>query len=147
MAATALYDKDYQHWLDRHIDLLKQGRLAELDIEHLIEELQSMGSRDRREMVSHLIILIAHLLKWEYQPDYRGRSWRSSISEQRVQLEEQLEESPSLKPQAPDLLIKAYPKAVKMAAKETGLAVSTFPVECPYPLDALLDSDFYPVEH
>jgi hypothetical protein len=138
------YEQDFNAWVNQHIALLQHGRLAEIDVGHLIEELESMGKRDRRELVSHLVILIAHLLKWEYQPDHRSNSWRNSIREQRYQITSQLQESPSLKSRLPEALSKAYPDAVELASDETELPFSTFPKDCPYTITQLLDKWFLP---
>ena len=84
MDSNALYEKDFYAWIQYHIELLKQGKLEQLDVEILIDELESMGKRDKRELVSHFIILIAHLLKWQFQPHQRSNSWQNSIDEPRI---------------------------------------------------------------
>ncbi len=96
MLNQVLYEKDFYGWLEHTIDLLKQGRLSELNTEILIDELESMAKRDRRELLSRLVILLAHLLKWQYQSTHRCNRWRGSIVEQRYQIQKQLEDSPSL---------------------------------------------------
>jgi hypothetical protein len=93
----AEYERDFYHWIHQNIALLKQGRLAEIDVDILIDELENMAKRDRRELICRLMILIAHLLKWQFQPDKQGSSWQRSIDEQRIQIMKQLEDSPSLK--------------------------------------------------
>jgi hypothetical protein len=146
------YDRDFDAWIQQHITLLKQGRVNEIDIEHLIEELEDMGKSNKREIFSHLKILIAHLLKWQFQLNqlselwekFKGSSWQQSIIEQRSQIIDQIEESPSLKRQLPESVVKAYPKAVELAVRETGLPRSTFPNSCPYTIEQLLDENFYP---
>jgi hypothetical protein len=142
MTSKSLYQQDYHSWLHHHQRLLKESRFAELDIENLIEELDAMSKKDERELLSRLIILLAHLLKWQYQPTMQSNSWLSSIVEQRAQLDLLFEDIPSLKNKLPDSLSKSYPKAVAIAVKETGLSV--FPEECPYTGQQLLDGDFYP---
>jgi hypothetical protein len=142
--ATTLYDQDFYGWIQHNIALLRQGRWAEIDTEILIEELDSMARRDRHELVSHLIILIAHLLKWQYQAEHRSRSWRSSIIEQRKQVTRQLKLSPSLKPFLMDAIQEAYPDGVDIAMKETRLPKSIFPNTCPYTLEQLFDDEYYP---
>lgn len=144
--ATTLYDQDFYGWIQHNIALLRQGRWAEIDTEILIEELDSMGRRDRHELVSHLMILIAHLLKWQYQAEHRSRSWRSSIIEQRFQITRQLELSLSLKLFLEEAVKEAYPDGMDIAMKETRLPKSTFPHTCPYTLEQLFDDEFYP-EH
>ena len=141
---TVDYDTDFHAWALHNAKLLRQGKFAELDVEHLAEELESMGKTNKRELTSRFKILLAHLLKWQYQPDYRGRSWRSSIVEQRSEISELTAENPSLKPLFDEVIADAYLKAIKFAAKETGLLVNTFPQKCPYSLEQIVDDDFYP---
>ena len=139
-----LYEQDLFAWTQQQVNLLTHQRWHELDVENLIDELEGMARRDRREMINRLIILIAHLLKWEFQPDHQSGNWRGSIQEQRLQLNGLLEDSPSLHQQFIESLEKAYPQAVKLASKETELPTTKFPNECPYELAQLLDEDFLP---
>ena len=139
-----LYEQDLFAWTQQQVNLLTHQRWHELDVENLIDELEGMARRDRREMINRLIILIAHLLKWEFQPDHQSGSWRGSIQEQRLQLNGLLEDSPSLHQQFIESLEKAYPQAVKLASKETEMPTTKFPNECPYELAQLLDEDFLP---
>ncbi len=139
-----LYEQDLFAWTQQQVNLLTHQRWHELDVENLIDELEGMARRDRREMINRLIILIAHLLKWEFQPDQQSGSWRGSIQEQRLQLNGLLEDSPSLHQQFIESLEKAYPQAIKLASKETELPTTKFPNECPYELAQLLDEDFLP---
>jgi hypothetical protein len=142
--STALYEKDFYRWLERTVALVREGRLDEIDRDILLDELESMGKRDKRELANRLIILTAHLLKWQFQPEARSSGWRGSIAEQRLQIAGQLEDSPSLKAMLPEAMAKAYPQAVTLAAKETDLAPNRFPSACPYSLAQLLDDEFYP---
>jgi len=146
------YEQNFPGWINQHIAWLKAGQFQELDIDHLIEELEGMATRDKNELVSHLVILVAHLLKWQFQlkqlnerwVEFKGSSWRASIIEQRYRVKDQLENSPSLKRLVTEAITKAYPKAVSLAAKETELPMKTFPKICPYSIAQLLDDDFYP---
>jgi hypothetical protein len=95
-ANADLYHEDYYAWINGQAALLRQGRVQDIDSELLAEELESMGRRERNELVSRLIILIAHLLKWQYQPEHRTSGWRGSIVEQRVQVGREIRLSPSL---------------------------------------------------
>ena len=102
------------------------------------------SDRDRRELKNRLRIILLHLLKWQGQPGKRGGSWRKSLRTQRHHVRDLLEESPSLRRLVPELVLEAYPDAVKDAADETGLPRDRFPAACPYDPDALLDEDNLP---
>jgi hypothetical protein len=149
---TNLYDTDYPAWAQRHAELLRARRFEELDIVHLVEELGDMSKSDRRELRSRLLVLIAHVLKWEYQygtlaerwREFKGDSWRATIIEQRKQLADLLKQSPGLKNVLIDTIAAAYPDAVELACDETGLPSTTFPECCPYRPEQLLDKTFYP---
>jgi Domain of unknown function DUF29 len=142
MNIKTLYEQDFYSWIQHHVALLKDSRFDEIDVDNLIEELEGMAKKDERELISRLIILIAHLLKWQYQPDMQSNSWLSSIIEQRAQVLFLLEDVPSLRNKMSDAILRAYPKAQEVTAKETGL--SGFPKQCPYSEKQLLDEDFYP---
>lgn len=141
---TELYHKDFYAWINSQIDLLRQNRVQELDRDLLVEELEDMGKRHQNELVSRLIVLIAYLLKWQYQPEHRSSSWRGSIIEQRVQIRRGIRSSPSLKPFLIEAIRESYPDALHIACKETGLDKSAFPEQCPYQEQELLDEDFWP---
>ena len=132
-----LYEADETAWLDAMADLIEQGRLDELDYAHLREYLSDMAKRDRREVESRLALLIEHLLKWDYQPKKRTRSWRRTILVQQQELAEDCAGG-VLRNHAEETLAKIYSKASARAVAETGLAPKTFPKECPYTLDQAL---------
>lgn len=138
------HDEDFFAWTQQQAAFLKQGRLADLDIDHLSEELESMGASDKRELMSRLTVLLTHLLKWQYQPERRGTSWRLTIAEQRRAIRRLLSDSPSLKPLLTQYLASEYTDALDDAIYETSLAKSVFPVECPYSLDEVLGGEFWP---
>jgi hypothetical protein len=145
MKAANLYDRDFAEWTARNATLLRQRRFDEADVEHVAEEIEDMGKRDRREVSNRLKVLIAHLLKWAAQPDKRdGSTWAATIDEQRSELDEIFEQSPSLRRYADQDMARIYGRALKLAARETGLEPSVFPQECPYTLDQLLDIDYLP---
>ncbi len=134
---SLLYERDETAWLEVMSALVAQGRLAELDQHNLSEYLSDMAKRDRREVFSRLVVLMAHLLKWEYQPDKRTGSWRATIEFQRMELADMLE-SATLRNHAIAVLDKAYINAVRQAIAETSLPESAFPTESPYTLEAVL---------
>ncbi|MFZ2726623.1 MAG: DUF29 domain-containing protein [Methylococcaceae bacterium] len=138
------YQKDFYGWTQQQAFLLKAGRLNELDIVNLLEEIETMGRSEKRELDNRLTVLLVHLLKWQYQPVRRGKSWQLTIEGQRDNCFDVLEDNPSLKPQLNDIMLRAYSKARTLAAKETGLDKSMFPLNNPWTLAQLLDSEFYP---
>ncbi len=138
------YQTDFYGWTQQQAAFLKAGRLSELDIENLLEEVETMGRSEKRELKSRLMILLVHLLKWQYQPSHRGSSWECTISVQRDDFSETLFENPSLKSQLDDILTNAYRRAKKQAIKETGFNKNIFPESCPWNLAQILDDDFYP---
>ena len=138
------YDKDFYSWTQEQAELLKHGRFSELDIDNLIEEVETMGRSEKRELESRLTVLLLHLLKWKYQDVRQRRSWELSIIEQRLKFEETLEENPGLKSKLDDILKKAYRYAVIEASKETKISIKIFPELCPWELDKITDSEFYP---
>jgi hypothetical protein len=147
-----LYDTNYTEWAKRNAELLKVGSFAQIDIPHLIDELSDMGKAEFNELESRLIILLAHLLKWQFQyqqlsdkwREFDGRSWRYTIIEQRLRLNRRLRKSPGLKSQLPQIIEEAYEDAVHLAAKETQLSKDIFPISCHYSVSEILDEDFYP---
>ena len=141
---TTIYEQDFYLWTVQTAKQLEQGKWDEIDLPHLIEEIRDMGSNDKHALLSNLRVVLLHLLKYKYQPAYRGNSWLSSIVEHRQRIEELLEKSPSLKSSLSEFLPKAYSRAMKGAAKETGLPISTFPEEFPFTLEETLDIDFLP---
>jgi hypothetical protein len=136
----ALYEQDETAWLEAMSELIRLGRLEEIDYPNLAEYLADMARRDRREVESRLTILLTHLLKWSHQPDRRSGSWRSTIIEQRQELEGLVGRG-VLRNHAEVVLEEAYSKAVERAVAETGLSVETFPVTCSFSLDQLLAGD------
>lgn len=138
------YDQDFYGWTQEQAALLRAGRLTELDIENLIEEVETMGRSEKRALESRLSVLLLHLLKWQYQPSRRGNSWKFTIAEQRLKFQKVIQQNPGLKPEILTILSDAYEYALLKATHETGLRPDTFPASCPWTLDQLSDSGFYP---
>jgi hypothetical protein len=141
---SVAYDDDFFAWTQEQARLLRDGELADIDVENLAEEIESMGRSNRRELRSRLAVLIMHLLKWRYQPVFRSTSWSGTIREQRRQVRELVDESPSLGSMLSADLSVIYEAAVVKAVIETGLEDSSFPAECPYTPDQILSEDFLP---
>ena len=146
MTARADYEADFFAWTQEQARLLRDRDARGLDWENLAEEIDSMGRRDRRELESRLRLILHHLLKWRVQPGLRGRSWQSTLREQRRQAAKLLEESPSLRPQLPALIDAAYPDALADALDDTGLPLQTFPADCPFTVAQVLDSAYVPAD-
>jgi hypothetical protein len=105
------YDQVFYGWTQEQARLLREGRFAELDVPNVVEEIESLGRSERRELVSRLRVLLAHLLKWRYQDGLRGRTWQATIEGQRESARALLSENPSPKPQIPDMMVDAYARA------------------------------------
>ncbi len=144
MKTITLYHSDIHAWTRQTAELLKQRRFQDIDVEHLIEELESMGRRDRQELISRLKILLGHLLKWHHQPAHRCGSWRGSILEQRLRIRDLLQDCSSLKPFLSEAVAAAYADGAKLASKETGISLDRFPEQSPYAPDLLLEDDWFP---
>lgn len=143
-AISYLYEEDFFLWLETTAQLLKEGKLNELDIANLLEEIEGMARSEKRSVSSNLEILLMHLLKYKYQPKKLNNSWRLTIYEHRERIIESLEESPSLKRFFQEKFLVCYQKARKKASIETGLEIGTFPENCPFELESILDSDYLP---
>ncbi len=139
---SATHDNDFYAWTQEQAHFLKTGQLHQIDWQNIAEEIEDMGRSEKRQLESRLEILIMHLLKWQFQPNLRSRSWQLTIKEQRLRLEKLLQENPSLQSNIAEVIEKAYPLATLSAERETGL--SLFPETCPYNLIEVLLSEFLP---
>ena len=138
------YEADFYQWSLEQARLLRSGDWKSVDVEHLAEEIEDMGKGVRREWESRPKVLIVHLLKWVFQPELREMSWQLTVQEQRDQLHELLADNPSLNNQMTASLERTYPRAVKRTALETSLIEETFPTECPFRLEDILNESFWP---
>jgi hypothetical protein len=141
-----LYERDFFAWVQQQASLLRHQQWQELDLSNLIEEIESLGRQQRQELRNRLTVLIGHLLKWNYQPSCRSRSWLATIRIQRRELLRLLKENPSLKPYLSEALLESYENGRDLAMGETNLPESIFPVSCCYELGEILDAGFYPGE-
>lgn len=147
MTTVALYETDLYAWAIRNAQLLRERCADELDFEHLAEEIESVGAREKRELQSRLEVLIAHLLKLGYLNVLRAqneRGWKVTVREQRRRITECLSDSPSLQTQLADCAHRAYSYAVDSIIRQLGVDESALPAQCPYTLEQILDSTFYP---
>ena len=144
LQTTFNYNKDFYAWLIKNAELLRKRQFAEIDSEHIAEELEAMSKSEKRELLSRLTVLLAHLLKWQFQPTRRSRSWKNTILTQRIDIKELLEDSPSLEYDLQDKFEVAYEKARLSAEDETGIDKKHFPAECPFTFAQMLNKDFFP---
>jgi hypothetical protein len=145
-SAATPYDKDVILWSEQQARLLRAGRFAELDIEHLADEIEDVGKSEKREFASRMAVLLAHLLKWSRQPKMRSNSWRSTIVDQRKRIALAIKATPSLKAvmRDPDWREDIWLDARAQARKETGLADHELPETCPWAMEQAAEEGFWP---
>jgi hypothetical protein len=139
------YEKDVVAWANEQAALLRAGKFSALDIEHIAEEIEDVGKSEQRELASRMTVLLAHLLKWQYQAKYRGKSWTRTIAVQRKDVAYVLNEAPSLRGKFNDAqwLDVVWSKAVLSAENETELE-GVFPESCPWTMEQVMDPVFLP---
>jgi len=137
-------DDDFALWATEQGAMLRAHKLQRVDVENVAEEIESLGRSEEHQIDSRLEVLIAHLLKWQFQPSRRSGSWKASIVEQRVRIARLLQRSPSLRAYASGSIAGSFTIGLAEAVRETGLPESAFPAECPYALHQLLDQDYFP---
>jgi len=142
--SARLYETDFYGWIQQQAGVLKAGSFASLDLDNLIEEIESMGKSHQRALESRLEILLIHLLKWQYQPTRRTPGWAHTIREQRRRIAGHLKKNPSLAPRIPEVFDEAYDYAVPAASAETGMKETVFPKQCPWSFEQTMDEDFWP---
>jgi hypothetical protein len=139
-----LYEADFYAWTQEQARLLRERRWNDLDLENLVDEVESVGRSDKRQIESRLEVLMAHLLKWKFQPGRRGESWTGTIFEQRGRLQDLIDDSPSLRNFFRAQVLDRYLAARLLASKEAGIAFGLFPEECPFTPEQVLDLEFFP---
>jgi Domain of unknown function DUF29 len=143
-AEKPLYERDFYLWIEEQTRLLKEGRLQQLDIVNLIDEIEDLGIREKKAIKSNLVVILKHLLKYQFQPRRRSRSWLSSIAEHRRRLRDDLATSPSLRSYAREQFEQCYQDGRRQALIETDLAEEAIPRASVYTLERTLDPDFLP---
>jgi hypothetical protein len=141
---STTYETDFYAWANEQASLLRSGKLAEADIANIAEEIESMGRTEKRELVNRLAVLLTHLLKWKFQPNLRGRSWRLTVKEQRKAVADHMADNPSLKSKTEEAMTTAYGSAVIEAAKQTAIDEDEFPGACPWRFEEAVDAEFWP---
>lgn len=139
-------ETDYHQWSVEQARLLRENRLDQIDKKHLAEEIENLGRSEKREIESRLEQILIHLLKWKYQSERRSKSWELTLKVQRDDLQDVLIDNPSLKDYPLSKLKKVYLKARLTTERETGLALETFPEECPFSYVEIVDTAFLPNE-
>ena len=134
---SVAYADDYAAWVEHQVRLLRERRTGELDFENLIDEVESLSVAVYRELVSALRLVLMHMLKWDYQPTHRTRSWQISLRNNRAEILDLLTENPSFKSRIEAALKKAYFQARGDASGETDLPLKVFPEVCPYDWTAI----------
>jgi hypothetical protein len=138
------HEKDVYGWAIHTAQLLRDKKMNEVDFDGIVEELEEMGISNKHALKNRLAQLIFHLLKWQFQPNLRCSSWEGSIEEQRIRLNDLLEDNPSLKPMFAECTKKAYRLSLSLVRKETPLNTKTLPAECPYTFEQIMNDEFYP---
>ncbi|NEV64831.1 DUF29 domain-containing protein [Thiorhodococcus minor] len=138
------YEADILNWSREQAQLLRAGRFDQLDLEHLADEIEDVGKSEQRELAHRMALLLAHLLKWSYQPERRGASWEITIRNQRKGILRRLKKTPSLKNDLSDedWWDGVWEDATVQAAQETGLG--SFPEDCPWSVEEVLDAEWLP---
>jgi len=145
-ATARLYETDFYGWIQEQSSLIRSGDTSLLDYENILEEIEAMGRAERRSLRSRLAVLLMHLLKWQYQPTLRGKSWRATITHQRTAISSLLEDSPGLQNALQDRVDSAWKDALKDVVAETDLDKDIFPQVCPWSFDTFMDDGFWPEE-
>lgn len=143
--SSTLYDRDFNLWVEVTAQLIREGRLSEIDAKNLLEEVEAMGRSEKHALSSNLVVILLHLLKWQYQPDHRTRSWELSIAEHRRRLVEIIEASPSLQNYyQEEVFSQCYRHARKQARIETGLPLENFPEAPLFSPTQVMNEEFLP---
>lgn len=144
MAST--YETDVVAWANEQAALLRSGNLSALDIEHIAEEIEDVGKSEQRELASRMAVLLAHLLKWEFQSERRNPSWSATIKVQRKDIAIRLRKTPSLNCVLtdPDWIDLAWADGRMVATKETGIGLDIFPESCHWTMQQVISNEFWP---
>lgn len=142
---NASYEKDIVAWAQEQARLLRSGKLSELDVQHIAEEIEDVGKSEQRELASRMAVLLCHLLKWVHQPGHRSASWEATIQTHRNSIERRLRKTPSLQASLADQdwWADAWDDAIAQAASETGINYRRFPAQCPWDAEQVMSREFF----
>ncbi len=141
-ATRATYEGGLHAWAQEQAALLRAGRLGEIDAANIAEELDDVRGEQFDKLESALRVLLTHMLKWDHQPERRGRSWEATIRVQRLHMAMVLRKTPSLKARIGEALGEAYEEARLDASSETDMDLAVFPEILPYDWAAITDRPF-----
>jgi hypothetical protein len=139
---VTIYESDLAAWAIEQADALRTRSTNKLDWGNLADEIDGVAASQKRELRSRLKVLLQHLLKWQLQPEYQSRSWRATLRTQREEIDDLLEDSPSLRSYPATVLDRAYIAARIRAEDETGLV--RLPDACPWTIQQVLNYNFLP---
>jgi hypothetical protein len=139
------YETDVIAWANEQAAFIRSGRFDLLDLEHIADEIEDVGKSEQREFANRMSVLLAHLIKWQYQSSHRGKSWERTIKDQRTMIMRRLSKTPSLKPnlENPDFWFDSWADAARIAENETGI-LNVFPESCPWDFDQIMNPAFWP---
>jgi hypothetical protein len=140
MQTRTLYDQDFYAWTRQQVELLRAGHFQGLDIENLIEEIDSLGKRERQELTHRLGVLLGHLIKWQYQPEARSKSWVATIREQRRKIQKLLKNNPSLKPFLAEAIDEGYEDGLDLVDRETPIPIESLPQTCHFSIIEIFEA-------
>jgi Domain of unknown function DUF29 len=140
----SLYERDFCLWVAEQVRLLKDGRLEQLDVINLIDEIEDLSISRKHAVTGNLVVILNHLLKHQFQPRRRSRSWLSSIAEHRRRLRKEFQHAPSLRGYAREQFEECYQDGRRQALIETGLAADALPSISPYTIEQTLDPEYLP---
>lgn len=145
MAISDLYTEDFHAWCFEQVGVMEScSKMSDLDLEHVIEEIRGMGNQQQQTLESYLVVLFKHLLKWVYQPERRGNSWKLSIEHSRVRVDKLMRKNPSLKHHYDEIVGDAYESARYECAEEAGIEIDSLPVDMPFELDKAREAGWLP---
>ena len=145
MGEITSYQSDVVAWAQQQAHWIRTRQFDKLDLANIAEEIEDVGKSEKRGLASPMAVLLAHLLKWQYQPQLQSKSWQRTIRVQRKSIWTNLEDTPSLKTQLSDArwLQATWDDAVALAIKETQL--DTFPESCPWTTQDFLEENWLPL--
>ncbi len=139
------YETDVIAWANEQAAFIRSGRFDLLDLEHIADEIEDVGKSEQREFENRMAVLLAHLIKWRYQPSHRGKSWERTIKDQRNMIMRRLSKTPSLKPdlENAEFWAESWADAARIAENETGI-LNVFPESCQWDFDQVMNPEFWP---